>query len=84
MAYSSFGKKYPGRHRPYRVWGFPWMLVIVIIFNAFYLGIILYDDIIHNVRGETKVMNSVLGLSVVAMGIPLYFYFKRTYKSVNH
>ena len=77
-------KKYPDRPRPYRVWGFPWMPVLVIAFNAFYLGITLYDDIKHYMSGETKVMNSVLGLSVVAMGIPLYFYFKRTYKSSNH
>jgi APA family basic amino acid/polyamine antiporter len=74
-------KKYPDRPRPYRVWGYPWMPVVVIIFNAFYLGITLYDDVAHYLRGESKVMNSVLGLSVVAMGIPLYFYFKRTYKS---
>jgi APA family basic amino acid/polyamine antiporter len=76
-------RKYPDRHRPYRVWGFPWMPLIVIAFNAFYLGITLYDDVAHYLRGETKVMNSVLGLSVVAIGIPLYYYFKRTNKSAN-
>jgi APA family basic amino acid/polyamine antiporter len=76
-------KKYPDRPRPYRVWGYPWMPVLVIAFNAFYLGITLYDDIMHYINGDTKVMNSVLGLSVVALGIPLYIYFKRTYKSVT-
>jgi APA family basic amino acid/polyamine antiporter len=75
-------RKYPERARPYRVWGFPWMPALVIAFNAFYLGITLYDDIMHYVEGKTKIMNSVMGISVVAMGIPLYYYFKRSNKSV--
>ena len=75
-------RKYPDRARPYRVWGFPWMPVLVIAFNTFYLGITLYDDIMHYIEGKTKIMNSVMGLSVVAMGIPLYYYFKRITKSV--
>ncbi len=69
-------KKMPGKHRPYKVWGYPWMPVIVILFNLIYLVITVADDINNYQGGKTPVMNSVFGLVVTAMGIPLYWYFR--------
>ena len=73
-------RKMPDRERPYRVWGYPWIPIIVILFNAFYLVITLVDDIQKYLEGKTRLMNSVFGLVVTAAGIPLYYYFKWRYR----
>ena len=73
-------KKMPGKERPYRVWGYPWIPVLVILFNAFYLIITLVDDIQNYIEGKTRLMNSVFGIMVTAAGIPLYYYFRWKYK----
>ncbi|CAN5683223.1 amino acid permease [soil metagenome] len=70
-------KKMPDAERPYKVWGYPWMPLLVLLFNAFYLIVILYNDISNYVTGKTHIMNSVFGLVLTATGIPLYWYFKR-------
>ena len=70
-------KQYPGKARPYKVWGYPWMPLMVILFNGGYLFFTLYDDIRNYIDGKTPVMNSVFGLVVVCLGVPLYLYFKR-------
>jgi APA family basic amino acid/polyamine antiporter len=74
-------KKMPGAERPYKVWGYPWMPILVIFFNAFYLVVILYNDITNYINGKTHIMNSVFGLALTASGIPLYWYFKKKYRS---
>jgi APA family basic amino acid/polyamine antiporter len=71
-------RKYPEKARPYKVWGYPWLPMLVIAFNAFYLVVTLYDDIRNYLNGKTPVMNSVFGLVVVALGIPLYLYFRKS------
>jgi APA family basic amino acid/polyamine antiporter len=73
-------KKMPDKERPYRVWGYPWVPILVIIFNAFYLVITLIDDIQNYIDGKTKLMNSVFGIVVTAAGIPLFYYFQWKYK----
>jgi len=73
-------KRMPAKERPYKVWGYPWLPVAVILFNAFYLTITLIDDVRNYVSGKTQIMNSVFGLFVTALGIPLYYYFNRKKK----
>ena len=74
-------KKMPDKERPYKVWGYPWIPLLVILFNAFYLIITLVDDIQNYIEGKTRLMNSVFGIFVTAAGIPLYYYFRRKYKN---
>lgn len=74
-------KKMPDKERPYRVWGYPWIPVLVILFNAFYLIITLVDDIQNYIEGKTRLMNSVFGIVVTAAGIPLYYYFRWKYQN---
>jgi len=74
-------KKMPEKERPYRVWGYPWIPILVILFNVFYLVITLIDDIQNYIEGKTKLMNSVFGIVVTAAGIPLYYYFRWKYKN---
>jgi APA family basic amino acid/polyamine antiporter len=70
-------KEYPAKERPYKVWGYPWMPLLVILFNGGYLFFTLYDDIRNYLDGKTPVMNSVFGLVVVSLGIPLYLFFRK-------
>ncbi|HET9746264.1 MAG TPA: amino acid permease [Chitinophagaceae bacterium] len=72
-------KKMPDKERPYKVWGYPWIPILVILFNAFYLIITLVDDIQKYLEGTSRLMNSVFGIVVTAAGIPLYYYFKWRY-----
>ncbi len=84
-------KRYPTAKRPYKVWGYPIIPSLLLAFTAFYLCFTLYNDI-HNylahhndIDPKTRVdkMNSVMGLALVALGIPLYFYFRWKYKATN-
>ncbi len=70
-------KKMPDQPRPYRVWGFPWLPLLFILFAAFYVVSTIWNDINNYISGETPVINSLLGVAITALGIPLYWYFKR-------
>lgn len=70
-------RKMPDAEWPYKVWGYPFVPAFVVIFNAFYLVVMLYNDIHNYITGKTHIINSVFGLLLCAIGIPLYWYFKR-------
>ncbi len=75
-------KKMPDTFRPYKVWGYPYVPAIFVIFSAFFLGITLYNDINNYVlnnfaKGEPRIIKSLFGLMFVAIGIPFYIYFKK-------
>src|SRR5215204_2797979 len=70
-------KKMPEAERPYKVWGYPVVPIIFILFAAFYFVVTLYTDITNYIAGKTVFINSVFGLLVTIMGIPLYWYFNR-------
>lgn len=66
----------PETPRPYKVWGYPIIPIIFILFSLSFLGVTLYNDITMFSEGKTQVINSVFGLVIVATGIPFYFLFK--------
>ena len=70
-------RKMPRQPRPYRVWGYPYLPLLFILFSAFYVFSTIWNDIHNYLSGETPVINSLLGLAITALGIPLYWYFKR-------
>jgi len=70
-------KKMPDRPRPYRVWGYPFLPLLFILFAAFYVISTIWNDINNYISGNTPVINSLLGLAITALGVPLYLYFKR-------
>jgi basic amino acid/polyamine antiporter, APA family len=70
-------KKMPDAERPYRVWGYPVVPVIFILFAAFYFAVTLHTDITNYIAGKTVFINSVFGLVITSLGIPLYWYFRR-------
>lgn len=72
-------KKMPLAPRPYKTWGYPVVPLLFIAFAAFYVISTVWNDISNYNNGTAPVINSVLGLAITALGIPVYWYFtKRT------
>ncbi|MCU0289034.1 MAG: amino acid permease [Acidobacteria bacterium] len=70
-------KKMPDVHRPYRVWGYPYVPIIFVIFSTIYVVFTLYNDITAFNKGQMPLINSLMGVLLVAIGIPGYLYWKR-------
>jgi APA family basic amino acid/polyamine antiporter len=73
-------KKFPNVKRPYKVFGYPFVPLIFVIFTMFYLAVILYNDIDNYLSGKSPIINSVVGIVLTLIGIPLYWYLKRNKK----
>lgn len=69
-------KKMPKAERPYKIWGYPIVPVLFIVFTAFYLISTVYNDVSNYLHQRQPVINSVLGLMITALGIPLYYLFR--------
>jgi basic amino acid/polyamine antiporter, APA family len=69
-------KKMPKAERPYKVTGYPVVPAIFTLFTAFYLVSAVYNDIKNYLDGKAPFINSVLGLLLTCIGIPLFFYFR--------
>lgn len=74
-------KKMPSVERPYKVMGYPVIPAIFILFTAFYLITTLYNDLVNYTNGKVPFINSVLGVLLTAIGIPLFFFFRQKTKS---
>lgn len=68
--------KMPDRERPYRVWGYPVVPGIFVVFTFSFLVTTLVTDIYLFQTGKTVLINSLLGVLLTALGVPLYWYFK--------
>ncbi|MBI3138624.1 MAG: amino acid permease [Sphingobacteriales bacterium] len=73
-------KKMPHAERPYRIWGHPFITILFIGFSAFYLITTVYSDVSNYLASRQPVINSVLGLFITALGVPLFFYFRKKYR----
>ncbi len=69
-------KKMPDLDRPYKIWMHPFVTLLFIAFTAVFLSITVYNDITNYINHRQPVVNSLLGIVITALGIPLYFYFK--------
>jgi APA family basic amino acid/polyamine antiporter len=74
-------KRMPDHPRPYKVWGYPVVPLLFIAFSAFYLITTVWNDVTNYLAHKQPVINSVLGLLITAVGIPVYYYCKK--KNVN-
>jgi APA family basic amino acid/polyamine antiporter len=70
-------KKMPDANRPYKVWGYPVVPALFIVFTVLYLCLTVYNDVKNYLDGKTPIINSLFGLGLTLAGVPLYFYFKR-------
>ncbi len=70
-------KKMPDAVRPYKTWGYPFVPIAFIFCSSLFLLITLYNDITNYLDGTSPLINSLFGLVLASLGIPLYFYFKK-------
>jgi APA family basic amino acid/polyamine antiporter len=70
-------RKFKDVPRVYKVWGYPIVPALFILFACFYLCLTVYNDVGNYINGKTPIINSLLGLGLTLAGVPLYFYFKR-------
>lgn len=70
-------KTMPGHSRPYKAWGYPYMPALFILFALFYVASTAWNDVSNYIDGKVPVINSLLGLAITALGIPVYLYCKR-------
>lgn len=73
-------KRQPHTERPYKIFGYPYVPLLFLVFTGFYLVITIWQDVTNYLQHKQPIINSVLGLLITALGIPLYFYFKRKNK----
>ncbi|HSF46672.1 MAG TPA: amino acid permease [Chitinophagaceae bacterium] len=69
-------KRMPDEDRPYKVWGYPWMPLLVFAGNSIFLLLVVYKDVTAYLEGQSILMNSVASIVMTAAGIPLYYFFK--------
>ena len=66
--------------RPYRVPAYPWVPAIFVVFAIVFLVLTVYSDVASYIAareaGEHAVINSLFGLSLVALGIPIYLFYR--------
>jgi basic amino acid/polyamine antiporter, APA family len=70
-------KKLPHAPRPYRVWGYPYVPALFVVFTAVFLVSTLVHDIAAYLGGQTIIINSAFGIILTIIGLPLYWYYKR-------
>lgn len=58
-------KRFPELTRPYRTWGYPWTLVLFILFSIYLVA----NTLIENPR------DSLIGIGIVLLGVPAYWYW---------
>jgi APA family basic amino acid/polyamine antiporter len=67
----------PNAERPYRVWGYPIVPGIFLIFTVYFLVITLVNEINSYRLGITPLVNSAFGLTLTGLGIPIYLFLRR-------
>ncbi len=74
-------RREPETPRAYRVPGYPWVPVLFIAFSMAYLVLTVVNDVTGyraaQQAGQPAVINSVFGLALVLVGVPLFFLFRR-------
>ncbi len=60
-------KRMPDAHRPYKVWGYPFIPALFILFC---IGL-LFNTVV------TQPREAIMGLALILSGVPLYFWFRR-------
>ena len=60
-------KKMPDVHRPYKVWGYPLVPAIVILFCV---ALFIYTI-------KAKPMEAAIGMGLMLTGIPMWFWFNK-------
>lgn len=76
-------KKMPEAERPYKIWMHPFVTILFIAFTFCFLVITVYNDITNYMNDRQPVVNSLLGVLITVVGIPLYVRNRRTNEQMN-
>jgi len=68
-----FRKNKPHMERPYKVWGYPVIPALYILISIFFIIFIF--------QGDPR--NSLFGLGLIALGIPVYYHFIKKYPKIT-
>lgn len=74
-------KKIPNVDRPYKVWGYPYIPAIFVVFAFAFVIFTVYNDVNNYINGNARIINSLLGLLITLTGIPFYLWFKSRAKA---
>jgi APA family basic amino acid/polyamine antiporter len=66
----------PEAPRPYKVPGYPYIPLIFILFTVCFLVATLVTDVQQYLSGKTHLVNSLLGVAITLLGLPLYYWSK--------
>ncbi|MCU0394663.1 MAG: amino acid permease [Chitinophagaceae bacterium] len=69
-------KKMPDMARPYKMWGYPWLLILFCLFACYYVYSVVAFEITAYQAGKIPLINSLLGLLITLAGIPFYGLFR--------
>lgn len=69
-------KKMPDESRPYKIWGYPILPLIFILFTLFYSVLTIYNDIHDYYSGNTSIIKTSISLIILLAGF-LIIYFKK-------
>jgi APA family basic amino acid/polyamine antiporter len=74
-------RREPNARRPFKVPGYPLVPLIFIAFGLVYLVLTLYNDVAAYRKavaaGQPALLNAALGLGLVLIGTPIYWYYRR-------
>ncbi|MBK9570070.1 MAG: amino acid permease [Chitinophagaceae bacterium] len=70
-------KKMPEKERPYKIWCHPVVTILFIVFTALFLTITVYNDVTNYIHHRQPVVNSLLGILITTLGIPVFYYFRK-------
>jgi APA family basic amino acid/polyamine antiporter len=62
-----FRKREPNAPRPYKTWGYPVVPALFVLATIYLIGFTIYN----------AWLQSLIGLAIIAAGLPVYFYFTR-------
>jgi APA family basic amino acid/polyamine antiporter len=70
-------RRYPEAPRPWRVWGYPVVPLLFVLFATLYVVLSLVEDISAFRAGESPIVRTVAGIALTCAGIPLYALLRR-------
>jgi APA family basic amino acid/polyamine antiporter len=80
-------RRMPATPRPYRVPGYPVIPALFVVFALTFLSFTIYNDFgayqAAVAAGQPALINSLFGIALVGIGIPIFLYYRTTSKS-NH
>jgi basic amino acid/polyamine antiporter, APA family len=75
--------KMPDVPRPYRVWGYPMIPILFVLFASMFVVFTLYTDVTAYISGKAPLINSLMGVLLVSLGVPGYLYWEKKRREIK-